>query len=187
MKSTLPLILVAALVAVGVAVQSNNSHSAAPKPGSQKDGKQMEGSPKRKDKVVKTEAQWKKQLTAEQYAILRGHGTEAAFCGAFNNFKDKGVYFCIGCDLPLFRADDKFDSGTGWPSFFQPYEKGNTWIRRDTSFGMVREEVLCSRCDGHLGHVFDDGPKPTGLRFCINSEVLKFRSYEDIKKSGKGG
>jgi len=184
MKSTLPLLLIAALVAVGVAVQSGNQHP--PK----QDGKQMQGSPKRKDKVVKTEAEWKKQLTPEQYAILRGHGTEAAFCGAFHNFKDKGVYFCIGCDLPLFRADDKFDSGTGWPSFFQPYAKDSTWVRKDTSFGMIREEVLCSRCDGHLGHVFDDGPKPTGLRFCINSEVLKFRSYEELKKSGqlsKGG
>lgn len=183
MKATLPIVLVG-LVAVGFAVKQGNS-----KPAHQ-DGKQMTGSPKRKDKVVKTEAEWKKQLTPEQYAILRGHGTEAAFCGVFHNFKDKGVYFCIGCDLPLFRADDKFDSGTGWPSFFQPYEKGSTWQKVDASFGMIRKEVLCARCDGHLGHVFDDGPKPTGLRFCINSEVLKFRSYEDIKKQGaakKGG
>lgn len=173
-------IAVIALVGGAFALQQGNGH---PMP---KDGKQMEGSPKRKDKVVKTEAEWKKQLTKEQYAILRGHGTEAAFCGAFHNFKDKGVYFCVGCDLPLFRADDKFDSGTGWPSFFQPYEKGNTWQRTDRSYGMIREEVLCARCDGHLGHVFDDGPKPTGLRFCINSEVLKFRSFEELKRAGKG-
>lgn len=181
MKFTLPII-VAALVAGGFALQQNHSNFEMPK-----DGQQMKGSPKRKDKVVKTEAQWKKQLTEEQYRILRGQGTERAFCGRFHDSHEKGVYYCVGCNLPLFRADDKFDSGTGWPSFFQPYAKDSTWLRRDTSYGMIRDEVLCARCDGHLGHVFDDGPKPTGLRFCINSEVLTFKSYEQIAKEKKGG
>jgi peptide-methionine (R)-S-oxide reductase len=181
MKPILPIVLVAGLVAAGVALQHQGSGPSHP------DGTQMPGSPKRKDKVVKTEAEWKKQLTPEQYAILRGHGTEAAFCGRFNNFKEKGVYFCVGCNLALFRADDKFDSGTGWPSFFQPYAKDSTWQRTDRSFGMVRQEVLCARCDGHLGHVFDDGPKPTGLRFCINSEILTFKSYKEIDNEKSGG
>ncbi len=168
-------------VAVGIAIQTGQSQT---KP---KGAKSQTESPKRKDKVVMSEEAWKKKLTEEQYKILRGHGTEAAFCGLFHNFKDKGVYFCVGCDLPLFRADDKFDSGTGWPSFFQPYAKDATWLKLDTSYGMIRQEVLCARCDGHLGHVFDDGPKPSGLRFCVNSEVLKFRSYEEIKREAKGG
>jgi methionine-R-sulfoxide reductase len=133
------------------------------------------GSPKRKDKVVLTEAQWKKKLTPEQYRILRAQGTEAAFCGIFHDNHQTGVYSCVGCDLPVFKSDAKFDSGTGWPSFFQPYAKDSVWTRRDASHGMVRDEVLCARCDGHLGHVFNDGPKPSGLRFCINSEVLKFK------------
>ncbi|MEQ1823947.1 MAG: peptide-methionine (R)-S-oxide reductase MsrB [Fimbriimonadaceae bacterium] len=168
-------------VGAGIALQNGQAQSKG------KNTKVESASPKRKDKVVMSEEAWKKKLTEEQYKILRGHGTEAAFCGVFHNFKDKGVYFCVGCELPLFRADDKFDSGTGWPSFFQPYAKDSTWLKLDTSYGMVRQEVLCSRCDGHLGHVFDDGPKPTGLRFCINSEVLKFKSYEELKKAGKGG
>ncbi len=132
-------------------------------------------SPKRKDKVVKTDAEWKKQLTPLQYKILRNQGTEAAFCGAFYDNHKNGVYSCVGCGLPVFKSDAKFDSGTGWPSFSQPYAKDSVWIREDRSYGMVREEVLCARCDGHLGHVFDDGPKPSGLRFCINSEVLTFK------------
>lgn len=138
-------------------------------------------SPQRKDKVVHTDAEWKKLLTPEQYRILRNQGTEAAFCGRFyDNHKD-GTYFCVGCGLPVFKSDAKFDSGTGWPSFFQPATPDAIWIRQDTSFGMIRDEVLCARCDGHLGHVFDDGPKPSGKRFCINSEVLKF---EEKKADG---
>ena len=134
------------------------------------------GSPKRKDKVVLTDAQWKKRLTAKQYEILRAHGTEAAFCGRFFDNHLTGVYYCAGCNLPLFQSNAKFDSGTGWPSFFQPVNKMNTWTRKDTSYGMVRDEVLCARCDGHLGHVFDDGPSDKGgLRFCINSDALTFK------------
>lgn len=133
-----------------------------------------EESPQRKDKVVKTDAEWKKILTPAQYKILRSHGTEPAFCGIFHDNKKKGVYNCAGCKLPLFRSDAKFDSGTGWPSFFQPAEPDSVWMRTDRSYGMVRFEVLCSRCDGHLGHVFPDGPEPTGHRYCINSDGLTF-------------
>ncbi|MDI9636812.1 peptide-methionine (R)-S-oxide reductase MsrB [Kamptonema cortianum] len=135
-----------------------------------------EKSPVREDKVIKSEEEWKKILTPEQYKISRGKGTEAAFCGGYLNNKEEGVYHCVACDLPLFKSDSKFDSGTGWPSFFQPFNQKNVWLKSDTSYGMFRIEVLCSRCDGHLGHVFDDGPKnKTGLRYCINSEILKFK------------
>jgi len=133
-------------------------------------------SPKRDDKVVKTDAEWQKILTPEQYRILRKKGTEAAFCSPLLEKHGVGVFHCAGCDLPLFSTDTKFDSGTGWPSFFQPVTKDAIWLKEDRSLGMIRSEVLCARCDGHLGHLFDDGPKPTGLRFCMNGEALKFRN-----------
>lgn len=137
--------------------------------------------PEREDKVVKTEAEWRKQLTDAQYKILRRKGTEAAFCGGLLDNKEAGTYHCIGCDLPLFKSDAKFESGTGWPSFFQPFDQKNVWLKNDYSPMMgLRIEVLCSRCDGHLGHVFDDGPRAaTGLRYCINSEILKFKPADD--------
>jgi methionine-R-sulfoxide reductase len=125
-------------------------------------------------RVVKTDAEWQKQLTEEQYLIARAKGTERAFCGNLLDNHLKGVYACVCCGLPLFSSDSKFNSGTGWPSFFQPVAKENVVEHVDRSHGMVRTEVLCARCDGHLGHVFDDGPRPTGLRFCVNSESLKF-------------
>lgn len=132
-------------------------------------------SPKRDDKVTKTDTEWKQHLTEEQYDILRAHGTEPRFCeGGIGKDKD-GVYQCVGCDLPLWKTTAKFDSGSGWPAFFEPYSNDNIWMRIDSSFGMVRAEVLCARCDGHLGHAFEDGPKEkTGVRFCINSKVIKF-------------
>lgn len=131
-------------------------------------------SPKRKDKVVKTEAEWKALLTPKQFDILRHSGTERPFsCGLLEN-KGAGVYHCVGCDLPLFKSGGKFESGTGWPSFTEPFDVDNVWYKSDRAYGMVRTEILCARCDGHLGHVFDDGPPPTGLRYCINGEVLTF-------------
>ena len=120
-----------------------------------------------------SDADWHKRLTPEQYDILRKHGTERAGTSALNHEKRKGTFECAGCDLPLFSSDTKFESGTGWPSFYQPlpHAVGTT---SDRSFFMTRTEVHCSRCDGHLGHVFDDGPKPTGLRYCMNGLSLKF-------------
>jgi peptide methionine sulfoxide reductase msrA/msrB len=133
-------------------------------------------------KVVKSDAQWQKQLSPEQYRIARGKGTERAFCGTLLDNKKEGVYTCICCSLPLFASNAKFNSGTGWPSFFQPIAKENVLEQADNSHGMRRVEILCARCDGHLGHVFEDGPEPTGLRFCLNSESLAFTPIEDVKK-----
>ena len=124
--------------------------------------------------VAKTDAQWQAQLTPEQYRIARGKGTEAPFCGTVLDNHQDGVYACICCALPLFQSDSKFHSGTGWPSFFQPIADGNVINHVDRSYGMVRTEILCARCDAHLGHVFPDGPAPTRLRFCVNSDSLTF-------------
>ncbi len=127
-----------------------------------------------KGRVVKTEEEWKKQLTPQQFFVLREKGTERSFSGEYWNNHEKGVYVCAACQLPLFKSETKFESGTGWPSFYQPLSDTSVAVNSDESYGMVRDEVVCARCGGHLGHVFDDGPKPTGLRYCMNSVSLKF-------------
>jgi peptide-methionine (R)-S-oxide reductase len=155
-------VIALALVAAGIAL------AAAPAPAVGKGTSQVI------EKIVKTDAEWKKLLTPEQYNVLREHGTERAFTSPLNHEKHKGVFVCAACGLPLFSSDTKFDSGTGWPSFWAPIDPSHIGTTSDRSFFMTRTEVHCARCGGHLGHVFPDGPKPTGLRYCMNGVSLKF-------------
>lgn len=129
--------------------------------------------------LPQTETEWRERLTPEQFRVLRKHGTERAFSGEYHDLKESGIYRCAGCGQPLFASDTKFDSGTGWPSFWQPMDDDAVDTETDRSFFMTRTEVHCSRCGGHLGHVFPDGPQPTGQRYCINSVSLDFDSREE--------
>ena len=138
-------------------------------------------------KIQKSEREWREELTPDQYRILREKGTEPAFTGAYNDEKAEGVYRCAACGTPLFSSETKFDSGSGWPSFYDAVDEGNVELHRDLSHGMIRTEVTCATCGSHLGHLFDDGPAPTGQRYCVNSASLDLDRADQAATRSSGG